>query len=257
VTQIGLQHLPAMPHRFDLDQSSHTASGAGCWQRIIYVRARGVHRQLNPRKDDMNSLLEVADQTMVKLEPPATRETSASDLGSSLMQILRSRKSNREFSDRAIDAETLSRLLWAAFGINRTEGAHRTAPSAKNWQEIDIYVARSDGLYLFDPHAFVLSLVRKEDLRAATGWQDFVPTVPVNLVYVADLEKMGDGAVDEKKFYAALDTGFISQNVYLFCAAEGIATVVRGWVDRPKLAKTMGLRATQRVIVAQSIGYPR
>jgi nitroreductase len=102
---------------------------------------------------------------------------------------------------------------------------------------------------------FVASL--QEDVRAATGWQDFVPRVPINLVYVANLAKMGDGPRVEKKFYAALDVGFISQNVYLFCAADGLATVVRGWIDRPKLAKIMGLGAEQRIIVAQSVGYPQ
>jgi nitroreductase len=110
-------------------------------------------------------------------------------------------------------------------------------------------------LYLFDPHASVLRLVTEGDIRADTGWQDFVAKVPVNLIYVANLNKMDAAPIDEKKFYAALDTGFISQNVYLFCAAEGLATVVRGWVDRPALAKTMKLGPDQRIIVAQSVGY--
>ncbi len=207
----------------------------------------------------MTSSPGIVDQTVLKLTPPlpVASDVAASDLKNHLTQILKLRKSNRDFSDRDISVETLSRLLWSAFGINRPEGSHRTAPSAKNWQEIDIYVARSDGLYLFDPHAFVLSLVRKEDLRGATGWQDFVPHVPINLVYVANLEKMGDAPRTEKKFYAALDVGFISQNVYLFCAAEGLGTVVRGWVDRPKLAKMMGLSVAQRIIVVQSVGYSR
>ena len=188
---------------------------------------------------------------------PVQPDQGPTDPGKTLIQILQQRKSIRDFGDRDLSLEILSRLLWAAFGINRPENAHRTAPSAKNWQEIDIYVAMKEGLYLFDPHEFALRPILQEDIRAATGWQDFVPHVPVNLVYVANLAKMDDAPHQEQKFYAALDTGFISQNVYLFCAAEGLATVVRGWVDRPTLAPIMKLGPDQRIIVAQSVGYPR
>ncbi|HEX2530099.1 MAG TPA: nitroreductase family protein [Burkholderiaceae bacterium] len=188
---------------------------------------------------------------------PGQAATALSPLGLSLTQILKKRQSTREFSDRELSLQTLSALLWSAFGINRPAHAHRTAPSAKNWQEIDIYVALTQGLYLFDAAAPALRLLVQKDIRAATGWQDFVPHVPVNLVYVADLAKMDPAPKEEKKFYAAADTGFIAQNVYLFCAAEGLATVIRGWVDRPALAATMELRPEQRVIMAQSVGYPK
>jgi SagB-type dehydrogenase family enzyme len=188
---------------------------------------------------------------------PIPYDPGLSDLSGPLMQILNKRKSTREFSDRTISMDTLSHLLWAAFGINRADGMHRTAPSAENAQEVDIYVALEQGLYLFDPAAFELVSIHKEDIRAATGWQDFVAHVPVNLIYVADLAKMYDAPRREQKFYAALDTGFISQNVYLFCAAQGLATIARGWVDRPALAKTMQLGPEQRIIMAQSVGYPQ
>jgi hypothetical protein len=177
--------------------------------------------------------------------------------GTTLLQALQKRKTIREFAYRGFSMETLSRLLWCAFGINRPVDGRRTAPSAQNWQEIDIYVSMASGLYLFDAKAFTLQLVLKEDIRGATGWQDFVSHVPVNLVYVADLHKLGDAPRTEQKFYAALDTGFISQNIYLFCATEGLATVVRGWVDRPALAQIMKLAPNQRVIAAQSVGYPK
>lgn len=195
---------------------------------------------------------EQASQASLKLMPltPIQLDPGLTDLGMSLAQLLQKRRTTREFSDREISLETLSRLLWAACGINRPDGAHRTAPSAKNWQEIDVYVAMAEGLYVFDPHAFVLHPILKEDIRAATGWQDFVPLAPVNLVYVADLAKMDNAPRKEQKFYAALDTGFISQNVSLFCAAEGLATVVRGWVDRPALAQIMKLGPEQRIIIA-------
>ena len=190
------------------------------------------------------------------LPPPMLPEIAASDLTASLLQTLYRRKTSRDFSERAVSLETLSNLLWAACGFNRPDEEHRTNPSAKNWQEIDVYVAMAQGLYLFDPHAFVLGLVQEHDIRAATGWQDFVPKVPINLIYVANLAKIDEAPIKEQKFYAALDTGIISQNVYLFCAAAGLATVARGWVDRPALAKVMNLGQEQRVILAQSVGYP-
>ena len=179
------------------------------------------------------------------------------DTGRPLMQVLKDRRSSREFSTEKLPKQVLSNMLWVAFGVNRPDSGRRTAPSAMNWQEIGIYVATADGLYLYDAKAHALKPVLAEDIRALTGRQPFVQEAPVNLVYVADFSRMGKAKADEKVFYSAADTGFISQNVYLYCASEGLATVVRGLVDRPALAKTMGLRPDQRVILAQSVGYPR
>jgi len=178
------------------------------------------------------------------------------DGGRPLMQVLGQRKSTRSFSAKELPAQELSNLLWAAFGVNRPESGGRTAPSAMGWKEIDIYVATAEGLYLFDPAAQALRLILPEDIRAATGGQGFAAQAPVNLVYVADLSRMGRAANSDKDFYSAADTGFISQNVYLYCASEGLATVVRGSIDRPALAKRMRLRQDQRIILAQSVGYP-
>ena len=139
--------------------------------------------------------------------------------------------------------------------MNRPDG-RRTAPSASNMQEIEIYVAKEDGLYLFDAKEHALKLVLEEDLREKTGTQKFVKDVPVNLVYVADFAKM-KGSEKIKEFYSAADTGFISQNVYLFCASEGLGTVVRGLVHRENLGEAMKLRSDQRVILSQSVGYPK
>jgi SagB-type dehydrogenase family enzyme len=150
---------------------------------------------------------------------------------------------------------TLGNLLWACFGINREDGS-RTAPSAHNWQEIDIYAALPEGLYVYDAKAHALELIAALDLRAATGMQDFVATAPLNLVYVADLARMNVQDRREQRFYFAADAGFIAQNVYLFCASEGIATVVRGLIDRLALATAMRLRPDQRIILAQTVGYP-
>ena len=175
--------------------------------------------------------------------------------GRPLMEVLKDRKTIRTISNKALPAQTLSNLLWAACGVNRPDG-RRTAPTAMNAQEIDVYVAMADGLYLFDPKAHTLNLIVAKDLRGETGSQPFVREAPVNLIFVADLAKFTRASDETKNFYSATDTGYISQNVYLYCASEGLATVVRGGVPREQLAKAMGLRADQKIILAQTVGYP-
>jgi len=178
------------------------------------------------------------------------------DGGKPLMQALKERKSSRSFSPEKLPPQLLGDLLWAAFGTNRPDSGQRTAPSAMNRQEIDIFVATADGLFRYEAKGHALEPVLAEDIRAATGVQPFVRDAPVELVYVADYDRMGGGTDEDKNLYAAADTGFIGQNVYLFCASEGLATVVRGSVDRAALAKTMKLRAGQKIILAQTVGYP-
>ena len=177
--------------------------------------------------------------------------------GKPLMQALGARSSSRSFKSDKLPLQVLSDLLWAAFGINRPESGKRTAPSAMNWQEIDIYVALSDGLYLYDAKANVLNPVHARDIRGLTGLQDFVKEAPVNLVYVADFSRVTKAEGEDKLINTAADAGFISQNVYLFCASEGLATVVRGSLDRQALARAMNLRPDQKIILAQTIGYPK
>jgi len=177
--------------------------------------------------------------------------------GRPLMQVLKDRRSSREFSPEKIPDQVLSNLLWAAFGINRPDSGKRTAPSARNWQETDIYVAMYEGLYLYDAKAHQLNLLQKEDIRAMTGTQPYVKEAPINLIYVVDYSKTGKASDEERQLYCPADVAFISQNVYLFCASEGLATVVRGLVDRPALARVMQLRPDQRIILCQSVGYPK
>jgi len=190
-----------------------------------------------------------------KLEPvqlPAPQ----TDIGRPLMQVLKDRSSTRGFSGEKLPAQVLSNLLWAAFGVNRPDSGKRTAPSAMNWQEMDIYVATADGLYVYDANRNQLNPVLRDDVRAQTGTQSFVKDAPLDLVYVADLAKTrGDST--ERDMYVAADAGFIAENVYLFCASEKLATVVRGSIDKPALAKTLRLRADQRIILAQTVGYPK
>jgi SagB-type dehydrogenase family enzyme len=179
------------------------------------------------------------------------------DGGKPLMQALKERKSAREFGPGKIPLQVLSNLLWAASGVNRPESGKRTAPTAANWQEIDIYVAMAEGLYLFDAKPHGLKPVLAEDIRALTGLQTFVKDTPLNLIYVADLSRISRGTNEEKQFFSAADTGFIAQNVYLFCASEGLATVVRANIDRETLGKTMKLDPHQRITLSQTVGYPK
>lgn len=190
------------------------------------------------------------DTTAIKLLPPEMAG------GKPLMQALRERRSTREFDSRALPPQMLSNLLWAANGVNRPDSGKRTAPSARDWREIDVYVATAESVFRYDPPTHALQRVATGDIRSQTGVQDFVETAPVNLVYVADLDRMSDAGAEQKARFSAADAGFIAQNVYLFCASAGLATVVRGLFDHAVLAKALGLGSHQRIILAQSVGYP-
>jgi len=176
--------------------------------------------------------------------------------GNSLMQLLWKRMSSREFSPEPLPVEVLSNLVWAGFGINRPDGK-RTAPSAMNWQDIDIYVILSSGLYLYDPKANQLKLIQAKDLRGLAGTQPYAKEAPVNLIYVSDYAKMGGMPNELKILFSGAHAGFISENVYLYCASEGLATVVRKFMDHEALSKVMKLRPDQKIILGQSVGYPK
>jgi nitroreductase len=179
------------------------------------------------------------------------------DGGRPLMRVLKDRMSSRTFSPDKLPIQMLSNMLWAAFGVNRPASGGRTAPSASNSQDMDIYVALVDGLFVYDAKANVLKPVLPNDIRPLTGRQAFVKDAPVNLIYVSDLSKMLRASPENRDFYAAAHSGFISQNVYLFCASEGLATVVRESIDRPALARAMRLRPDQKITLAQTVGYPK
>lgn len=186
----------------------------------------------------------------IRLPPPDTAG------GIPLMQALKARHSTRAFGSQPLPPQVLSNLLWAASGVNRPDTGQRTAPSAHDWREIDVYVTAADGAYRYDPPTHTLIKVAAGDLRALAGVQEFVADVPVNLVYVADLDRMSGASAEDKAFYSATDAGFIAQNVYLYCASAGLAVVVRGLVDRDALGAALGLKKHQRIILAQSVGYP-
>lgn len=194
--------------------------------------------------------------TAIDLIQPSgfAQDAAVSDLGMSMIEILGRRCSQRAFGARPLPLYQLSRLLWAAAGYNRPQ--HRTAPSACNSQETDVYVALEQGLYCYDADLNLLLNVCGEDLRHLTGNQEFVAQAPVNLVYVADLARMPLVPPAERLQLAAVGAGCISQNVALLCAAEGLATVARALIDRQRLAAAMGLRDSQHIILAQSVGEP-
>jgi len=175
--------------------------------------------------------------------------------GKPLMQALRDRQSIRSYSSREISLQEMANLLWAANGINRKESGRLTAPTAQNRQEIEVYVSNKEGLFRYDAQQHALLTIHNRDIRALTGTQPYVGTAPVNLVIVADLGKMGDNQQSNLQT-ANIDAGFVSQNIYLYCASENMATVVRGSVDREKLAAEMGLAPNFHIVVAQSVGYP-
>lgn len=176
--------------------------------------------------------------------------------GRPLMEVLQDRNSARQFSSKELSAQVVSNLLWAAWGVNRPDSGKRTAPSARNKQEIEIYISRADGLFLYNAQAHTLDPISGRDIRAFTGKQEFVKDAPLNLIFVVDYSKLGDTSPEKKIFYSAIDTGYISQNVYLFSASEGLATVARAWLDKPLLEKKMGLPPNKKVVLAQTVGYP-
>jgi nitroreductase len=200
----------------------------------------------------------ITDGSLKQIQLPNPQTTG----GKPLMEALRDRKSGRDYSPRPLESQTLSNLLWAAFGINRPESGKRTAPSALNWQETDIYVFTDKGVYLYDAGENVLQPVAVGDHRGKTGSiiQPFVKKAPVNLVFIVDAARTGFmGKMisrEDRDMFSDTAVGFISQNVYLFCASEGLSTVVRGLIDREAVKELLKLRPEQRIILAQSIGYP-
>jgi SagB-type dehydrogenase family enzyme len=194
----------------------------------------------------------LAEENLVDISLPTPHMQG----GKPLMQVLKDRQSSRSFGTKKLSMQTVSDLLWAAFGINRPDSGKRTAPSTRNWQEIDVYAVMENGAYLYDAKANTLKLVVKGDIRNMTGSQPFVASAPLNLVYVADVMKMKNASPSDITLYSGADVGFISQNVYLFCASEGLATVVRGLVDRDVCAKALNLSGQKKVVLAQTVGYP-
>jgi SagB-type dehydrogenase family enzyme len=176
--------------------------------------------------------------------------------GKPLMEALNDRHSTREFSDRELDMQTLSNLLWAGFGYNRPEERKRTAPTSRNYQEMEIYVSIPSGLYLYDAWENTLVFIHDRDIRSGTGSQDYVGKAPLNVVYVADQRKVQNPHSDRQLQASHTNSGFIAQNVYLYCASAGLVSVVRALFDPELLQKEMLLDENMIIILTQTVGYP-
>lgn len=213
----------------------------------------------------MSTLAKLALGAMGRLRPKPVLGNSVPTIelpqpdrtdGVPLMQALAHRQSLREFADRELPLSMLATLLWAANGINRPDG-RRTAPSAMNAQEIDIYVALPRGAYRYNAEGNLLELVAGSDVRRVTGYQDFVDDAPLDLVYVADHGRMRMVPAGMRESYASFAAGAIAENVYLFAAANGLATVLRAWIDRDAIANALGLSHDQKVLLSQTVGYAK
>jgi len=211
----------------------------------------------------MNTLTKLALGLLGQLQPEPAQGDAADTIvlpdantsgGMSLMQALARRQSQREFAPEPLPLPVLSNLLWAAAGLNRPALGGRTAPSALNAQEVDIYVALPAGLYRYAALGHALHLVRATDVRRVTGYQDFVDTAPLDLIMVADYSRMKLVPVAQRMAYAYACAGAMAQNVYLYCASEDLATVIRAWLDREALSKAMGLGTEQQVLLSQTVG---
>jgi nitroreductase len=188
---------------------------------------------------------------------PAPNKTG----GKPLMQALNEMQSTRSFTKDNLTQQQLSDLLWAGWGFNRSDQKKRTAPSSMNVQEIDVYVALPTGLYLYFAESNMLKQINNKDIRKLCGTQDFVAEAALNLVYVADLGKLkkkeGDPIKESDLLSSYANTGFIAQNIYLYCASENLGCVIRGSVPKDKLAPEMGLRPNQVIILSQTVGVPK
>ncbi|MFM0053044.1 nitroreductase family protein [Caballeronia grimmiae] len=193
----------------------------------------------------------------VEAEPPAVIGFPAPRRYGSmpLLDALAARQTTRSFSSDTIDTDLLGDLLWAADGINRAADGGRTAPSALGRYEVDIYVLLATGSYRYQPTAHQLVLVAALDLRATTGYQDFLAHAPVDLVYVSDLDRMQDVPPRQREKFAYAGAGAILWNVYLFCASAGLAAAARGWMNRTALAVNLKLPVGSCVLLAQTVGH--
>jgi len=191
------------------------------------------------------------DLTTIKLGAPEM------DKGMSVIQALKERKSVRSFTDRQLTLQEVSNLLWAADGISREDG-RRTAPSWANYQEFDIYVMRSDGVYVYEPKNQELIPVAAGDYQKYAGTQSYVTTASINLFFVADLDKIKAGADENAKLMIAnMDVGYISENVALYSTSVGMASVPRAGMKKEELVQIFKLRPEQKIILAHSVGYPQ
>jgi SagB-type dehydrogenase family enzyme len=188
------------------------------------------------------------DTVKIKLLPPNKEG------GKPLMQALNERHSSREYADKALTDQQLADLLWAAYGVNRPGEGKRTAPSARNRQEIDLYITTPTGAYIYDAPNHSLIELTPKDIRSETGQQEYSKTAAVNILYVLNLDKAADKEEDKAMICACLTSGAIMQNVYLYCASENLGCVLRGFSNTETLKAALKLNDRQKIVTSQSVG---
>ncbi|MDH6342279.1 SagB-type dehydrogenase family enzyme [Parabacteroides sp. PFB2-12] len=199
----------------------------------------------------MGFSMQAQEMKVIKLNAPNKTK------GDAVMKVFNERQSIREYAAKDLSPQDLSDLLWAANGVNRPDGK-RTAPSARNVQDVDIYVVMKGGAYLYDAKAHALNPVAPGDHRAAVaGGQDFVKAAPLSLVLVSDLSRLGNAQAEHTKLMGAVDVGIVCQNINMACAGLGLATVPRGSMDHEALAKALKLKETQLLLMNNPVGYPK
>ncbi len=206
---------------------------------------------MNVRVPLISAFLTAALIAQVPPDLPAPQKAG----GRPLMEALALRSTSRAFDPKELSTQQLSDLLWAAWGVNRPDG-RRTAPSARNGQEIDVYVLLKQGTFRYQAKGHRLEPVAPADLRALGGIQAFAKDAPVTLILVADLAKTGTGPLEQRREWASMDAGYISQNIYLYCASAGLATGARAYVDKAALGPKLALRPDQLILLGQSVGFP-
>ena len=178
--------------------------------------------------------------------------------GVNIMEAFANRQSVREYSNKALSMQELSDLLWATIGINRPESGKTTAPTANNKQEISVYVAFAEGTYLYNAKEHALIPVVKTDVRPLlASRQTSVLDAPIFLIITADMTKFEGGATDGSLRTAAMDAGIVSQNISLFCAGTGLATVCRGWMEAAAVKEALKLPETQVILLNHPVGFAK
>ncbi len=213
---------------------------------IIVASALGLSLPVQAQK---KQAVKAKKETVVKLNAP-NMENSVT-----LMAALQNRQTNRSFSSQELGWQQLADLLWAANGVNRPAGGKRTAPSARNAQEIDIYAFTSAGVFFYDAPNHQLKRIADNDCRAGLYDRGNFGKAPLILVYVGNFDKMQGFDEQARNFYSATDVGFVSQNVYLYCATQGLSTVVCGSFNRDNANKVLNIK-NGKLLLAQPVGYP-
>ncbi len=194
--------------------------------------------------------ISVTAQSNNIIQLPAPSEVG----GKPLMQCLKERQSSRNFDNVDLPLSVISDLLWAANGINRPESGKLTVPTALNKQNMELYLVNDSGIWFYNAKELTISLINKGNYMSYTGKQDFVDKATVNIIIVADMDKLGKMETEDKLLYSGIHAGAIIQNIYLFCASSDLNTVTRRSFDSEKLSAAMFLPVHKTIILCQSVG---